>query len=1168
MEPGVTKILKARRAPDAKPSEGNDMDVDHGDASTETTVAPTSPNAMEVSLAEPIATEPSTASEGHQLSASSSAPQPTAEELRQMRLRRFGAAASTSEPAKSSESVPKPAAQSTPISTTTSSSSRLLSVHSPPSTPSSVSSGTHLTPSATPFNTPNHTPSDSSFLSSSPGVAVTPKSPASAGEKSLSSAHHAPQTFDYNAWVQKTICAVFSVRSSAPLPASATSSFGSESDKNASKSHVFMMQEVLNAKVTNEVPEYSNSMDVSSASLASAPTLFSIDDVDMILMTILSLDVSSKDLPTHFSFCEYLCHCLSRLDGLKRVHPVPASGSPAVVVPGSASAAPFVLVELGNRIFNYFALALTNAPMFALFSAPLLDNPELMATQMVRVLGRGLLPKEHLVHLVAAIGESHLSQVFEPIFSRCAGLARMHSAQVHFDSTTQLPIHAFRALVGAGKPLVNVLVKHPRFDARKPGDTGQAMDLTLLGCLFTYTPLFTLRTETEGSMFSLPMATIGEILFDVVKEAKDAALDWIAHAIVKNKDALKMGAGETLSSTGFANSFSTAMLRMSKPFMDRHNDKGRFANFDANFLIRSKRLGNFFDSSETHIVADKSAFEAWKSELDAQSQTTPYTPTFITECFHMTLLSLALQTRIYRIYADVFERQAEMKRAQQRTGQEPQGIESLTRVKSIIEDVIFAPAHMQEAFLFWEMVGIWLARVASTPDGQVLSSSIRFDPPQLPLPPTPPKAYQCLPEIILDSYANFFWFAALYWEKFSDQEHTDIINSVVTLLASPQYVKNPHIRVKMVQVLTVLMPRGKGGRLQPKRVSPFDSNFVVSNLGPALTHLYCDVERTGSLSQFYDRLNARHELSSILVFLWTDRPGHKEVIVSYWDQHPDSFKSFADKLLNDSIFLLDEGLSKLLESRAAQTRLEAGAAPSDQERRDLQETMERGARQARSFNVLLRESLKIFTMVATHHPRLFMHADMHERLANSLNYCLYQIHGPRRAELRITNPEKFEFEPAWIVDKLCTSILSFATFDKKFVEFLAKDTRSYSDELYMNALAFITENPQTDSEFNATAWKAMAANAKQVTQMEEEMEEELGEIPDDFLDPLMATLMRDPVILPSSGVTVDRPIIERALLADPIDPYNRSPLTADKLMPNVELKAKIDAFIAERRKKN
>ena len=33
----------------------------------------------------------------------------------------------------------------------------------------------------------------------------------------------------------------------------------------------------------------------------------------------------------------------------------------------------------------------------------------------------------------------------------------------------------------------------------------------------------------------------------------------------------------------------------------------------------------------------------------------------------------------------------------------------------------------------------------------------------------------------------------------------------------------------------------------------------------------------------------------------------------------------------------------------------------------------------------------------------------------------------------------------------------------------------------------------------------------------EQIEQDLGDIPDEYLDPLMFTIMKDPVLLPSSG---------------------------------------------------
>ena len=78
-------------------------------------------------------------------------------------------------------------------------------------------------------------------------------------------------------------------------------------------------------------------------------------------------------------------------------------------------------------------------------------------------------------------------------------------------------------------------------------------------------------------------------------------------------------------------------------------------------------------------------------------------------------------------------------------------------------------------------------------------------------------------------------------------------------------------------------------------------------------------------------------------------------------------------------------------------------------------------------------------------------------------------------------------------------------------------------------------------------------------------QEALTDPPDEFLDPIMSTLMMDPVKLPSSRVTVDRTTIARHLLSDQTDPFNRSPLTMDQVQPDTELREKITQWIAEKR---
>lgn len=82
--------------------------------------------------------------------------------------------------------------------------------------------------------------------------------------------------------------------------------------------------------------------------------------------------------------------------------------------------------------------------------------------------------------------------------------------------------------------------------------------------------------------------------------------------------------------------------------------------------------------------------------------------------------------------------------------------------------------------------------------------------------------------------------------------------------------------------------------------------------------------------------------------------------------------------------------------------------------------------------------------------------------------------------------------------------------------------------------------------------------------------------PDEFLDPLMATLMVDPVELPSSKTIIDRLTIskcsfksndftEQHLLNDAHDPFNRAPLTLDQVIPRPDILAQINAWKATKR---
>uniref|UniRef100_A0A2S2NI79 Ubiquitin conjugation factor E4 B n=2 Tax=Aphidini TaxID=33387 RepID=A0A2S2NI79_SCHGA len=104
------------------------------------------------------------------------------------------------------------------------------------------------------------------------------------------------------------------------------------------------------------------------------------------------------------------------------------------------------------------------------------------------------------------------------------------------------------------------------------------------------------------------------------------------------------------------------------------------------------------------------------------------------------------------------------------------------------------------------------------------------------------------------------------------------------------------------------------------------------------------------------------------------------------------------------------------------------------------------------------------------------------------------------------------------------------------------------------------------SKIEAMRFQSLAIKANEVSIQNIKKEVDFNDAPDEFRDPLMDTLMDDPVTLPSSGKVMDRPVIIRHLLNSQTDPFNRQPLSEDDLTPATDLKEKIQKWKIEKLK--
>jgi ubiquitin conjugation factor E4 B len=271
-------------------------------------------------------------------------------------------------------------------------------------------------------------------------------------------------------------------------------------------------------------------------------------------------------------------------------------------------------------------------------------------------------------------------------------------------------------------------------------------------------------------------------------------------------------------------------------------------------------------------------------------------------------------------------------------------------------------------------------------------------------------------------------------------------------------------------------------------------------------------------------------------------------------------------MMNDAIYLLDESLAKLHKIHENEELFITPAwnATPPRQREEREQEHLQIEKTVRTYLLLSRELVRMLHYMTKTQARLFTRPEIIVRVAEMLNYFLVRLAGPKYQELKVKNPEKYNFQPRWLLKKVAKTYLNFVSFPE-FPAAVAADGRSYDPEVFKDAAAVLLRTKLIDEVVHSKFIDFIeAVRMKSDESKVEEME--LGDAPDEFLDPLLSTLMVDPVLLPSSGLTCDRTTITRHLLTTPSDPFNRKPLKIEDLIPNVELKTKIQDWIRSKRK--
>uniref|UniRef100_A0A1L8DTB6 Ubiquitin conjugation factor E4 A n=1 Tax=Nyssomyia neivai TaxID=330878 RepID=A0A1L8DTB6_9DIPT len=732
--------------------------------------------------------------------------------------------------------------------------------------------------------------------------------------------------------------------------------------------------------------------------------------------------------------------------------------------------------------------------------------------------------------------------------------------------------------------------------------SGAAFAETLLGRLLS----FTVSLERDKSAFGsyerpseAMYVQLTSIMWNILKPLQDdlhtifkgfllmggtlrsGALAWIGdclHANFRRGQMWNVHAmpllGERTASDGFMTSLAAVLLRLCQPLF-RPQLKVMLVDPTYAAVPEDQRA-----SRDVHMRAvDKETCLLPTPDGETRPLADKYN--FITECFFMCHKAIDLGYRVcleklMRLNRDLDRIQTAFQ--DQAAGGNVDAANTILQTLIVQTDkflsikyLILEPANDALLQQFYEATAIWLTQIAAS-GGTTGSTSFAPQTMQevkLPLEGTPSPLLRCIPEFMIENVVEHLSFTRNFNTQAPESNpaaKTDIFTMILLFMGSAERMKNPHLRAGLAKALECLLPKSQ---------SPFSANIFNTHphrleLIPNLLRVFVGIEMTGQNVQFEQKFNYRRPMYIIMEYTWT-LTDHKDTFKKLAREaernmealDPPLFLRFINLLINDAIFLLGESLNNLQQIRTLQAAQDAGEwinLPANERQQNMQNLQEVGM-MARFDNILGRDTINILKLLTTEIKGPFCHNSMVDRVASMLNYFLLNLVGPKKGTFKVKDKKEFEFDPASTVLQICQIYVNLQECEE-FCLAVSQDGRSYSHKLFEYAEQVLIRigGGQLIGEI-----QEFAAKVQRLDEQQKEDQEALADAPDEFLDPIMSTLMTDPVTLPSSRVSVDRSTIARHLLSDQSDPFNRSPLTMDQVIPDAELKCKVHEWIRERR---
>ncbi|CAD7965456.1 unnamed protein product [Amoebophrya sp. A120] len=420
---------------------------------------------------------------------------------------------------------------------------------------------------------------------------------------------------------------------------------------------------------------------------------------------------------------------------------------------------------------------------------------------------------------------------------------------------------------------------------------------------------------------------------------------------------------------------------------------------------------------------------------------------------------------------------------------------------------------------------------------------------------------------------------------------------LVFFLGAGDHVKNPSTRGKVVNIISFLIKSQRWAtRLQ-------EFKPVVQNIIPSCLLVFNAVEKTKQ--SYYDiRMQLKYqlrvpimELFGLLISGNQSSELHRKNLRNFASEQEDDFLKFLNLLMSDATVQLDEGMDtlasirkrkvlaerrargeqindeELMETAAAGVGVDRGGMEDDERneqgedlyrrsRRDPKEHcvtyMKLGFRTIKTLHSIVKETPEIVTKKSV---------VLQQMVQNCLNACMDRLVGPKSMNLKQQGGQKdyaeFHFKPVELLTFIIEMLVVIARTERdKVIHHVINDARAGNINTFEKAVRISRRDGMISKDLSEEFASFVKALLEQTGSAEDQLaaiEQKVGSLPEEYMDPLMDIVMNDPVELPSGNI-VNRDTAERIAMGDGMDPFTKASFTKKDLKPAHELRKKIYQF--------